>query len=47
MKLLHHIRKIFNRISYDTKFGALVASLMILAGLIMMAVVWVYHHGGF
>lgn len=34
--------KILDRISYDTKFGALVASLMMLIGLIMMAVVYVF-----
>lgn len=36
--------KILDRISYDTKFGAAVASLMMLIGLIMWVVVYFYHH---
>lgn len=32
--------KILDRISYDTKFGALVASLMMLLGLVLMGVVY-------
>ena len=34
--------KILDRISYDTKFGAAVASLMMLLGLVMMAVLWIF-----
>lgn len=34
--------KLLDRISYDTKFGAVVASLMMLLGLVMMAVVWIF-----
>ena len=34
--------KILDRISYDTKFGALVASLWMLLGLIMMGVVYFF-----
>jgi hypothetical protein len=34
--------KLLDRISYDTKFGAAVASLMMLLGLVIMAVVWIF-----
>lgn len=34
--------KIRDRISYDTKFGAAIASLMMLIGLIMMGVVYFF-----
>lgn len=34
--------KILDRISYDTKFGALVASIAMIVGLIMMAVVYFF-----
>ena len=34
--------KLLDRISYDTKFGAAVASLMMLLGLVIMAVLWIF-----
>ncbi len=34
--------KLLDRISYDTKFGAAIASLMMLLGLVIMAVVWIF-----